>query len=115
MLKKIVEAIRELVSDANLDCSENGIQMQAMDSSHVSLCALTLSPEGFDHYRCDQSLAMGIHMPNLAKILKCAGNDDSITLKHNDFDRIFWGIGAPFFRSFRNTLVGSTPSSTTFL
>jgi proliferating cell nuclear antigen len=28
LLKKIIEAIRELVQDANLDCSENGIQMQ---------------------------------------------------------------------------------------
>jgi proliferating cell nuclear antigen len=38
LLKKIIEAIRELVQDANLDCSERGITMQAMDSSHVSLC-----------------------------------------------------------------------------
>jgi proliferating cell nuclear antigen len=27
-LKKIIEAIRELVVDANLDCTENGIAMQ---------------------------------------------------------------------------------------
>lgn len=27
-LKKIIEAIRELVVDANLDCTENGISMQ---------------------------------------------------------------------------------------
>ena len=28
VLKKIVEAIRELVADANLDCNERGITMQ---------------------------------------------------------------------------------------
>ncbi len=27
-LKKIVEALRELVNDTNIDCSENGIQLQ---------------------------------------------------------------------------------------
>ncbi len=27
-LKKIIEAIRELVTDANLDCNERGITMQ---------------------------------------------------------------------------------------
>lgn len=27
-LKKIIESIRELVEDANLDCDENGITMQ---------------------------------------------------------------------------------------
>jgi proliferating cell nuclear antigen len=85
-LKKIVEAIKELVTDANLDCSESGIQMQAMDSSHVSLCALTLRSEGFEHYRCDETFSMGVHTNNLSKILKCAGNDDSITLKHSKED-----------------------------
>lgn len=28
LLKKIIEAIRELVVDANLDCNERGITMQ---------------------------------------------------------------------------------------
>ncbi len=28
VLKKIIEAIRELVTDANLDCNERGITMQ---------------------------------------------------------------------------------------
>lgn len=51
LFKKIVESIRELVTDANLECNEGGISMQAMDSSHVSLCALQLKAEGFDHFR----------------------------------------------------------------
>eukprot|EP01041_Mallomonas_annulata_P014144 gene14144-30116_t len=83
-LKKIIEAIRELVTDANLDCTEAGIAMQAMDSSHVSLCALMMRAEGFDHYRCDKSMALGLNTPNLSKVLKCAGNDDVITLKSEE-------------------------------
>jgi proliferating cell nuclear antigen len=83
-LKKIVESIKDLVNDTNLVCNENGIQMQAMDSSHVSLCALTLRSEGFEMYRCDQPFTMGVSTMNMAKILKCAGNEDSITLKHSE-------------------------------
>ena len=83
-LKKVIESIRDLVTDANLDCSELGIVMQAMDSSHVSLCALHLRSEGFEHYRCDKAFSMGVNTPYMSKILKCAGNDDSITLKHSD-------------------------------
>jgi hypothetical protein len=30
ILKKIIEAIRELVTDANLDCSSTGISMQVI-------------------------------------------------------------------------------------
>jgi proliferating cell nuclear antigen len=55
--------------------------VQAMDSSHVSLCALILKAEGFDSYRCDKAFTLGVNTPNLAKILKCAGNDDIVLLK----------------------------------
>lgn len=55
-----------------------------MDSSHVSLCALNLKTEGFDHYRCDKNISLGLNTPNLSKILKCAGNDDVITLKSEE-------------------------------
>lgn len=52
-----------------------------MDSSHVSLCAVLLKSEGFDFYRCDKPFALGVNTPNLAKILKCAANDDIVVLK----------------------------------
>lgn len=81
LLKKIVEAIRELVVDVNVECDENGLKLQAMDSSHVSLCALNLRSDGFDHFRCDKAKSLGINTLNLSKILKCAGNEDVITMK----------------------------------
>lgn len=84
LLKKIVEALRELVQEVNIDCSETGLALQAMDASHVSLCALVLRPDGFDHYRCDRNISLGVNLGNLSKILKCAGNDDIITLKAED-------------------------------
>ena len=40
ILKKIVEAIKDLVSDVNIDVSPTGISLQAMDSSHVALVSL---------------------------------------------------------------------------
>ncbi|CAM0942818.1 unnamed protein product [Alopecurus aequalis] len=84
LLKKVLEAIRELVTDANFDCSGTGFSLQAMDSSHVALVALLLRAEGFEHYRCDRSLSMGMNLNNMAKMLRCAGNDDIITIKADD-------------------------------
>lgn len=55
-----------------------------MDSSHVSLVTLQLKSDGFDHYRCDRSLALGINLASMAKMLKCAGNEDTATLKADD-------------------------------
>jgi len=84
LLKSVIDALKDLVTEGTLDCSKTGITMQAMDSSHVSLCALTLKASGFEDYRCDRDLALGLSLTNLAKILKCAGNEDSITIRSAD-------------------------------
>lgn len=55
-----------------------------MDNSHVSLVSLTLRSDGFDKYRCDRNLSMGMNLTSMAKILKCANNDDTVTMKAQD-------------------------------
>lgn len=84
LLKKVLESIKDLVTDANFDCSATGFSLQAMDSSHVALVALLLRSEGFEHYRCDRNISMGMNLNNMSKMLKCAGNDDIITIKGDD-------------------------------
>jgi proliferating cell nuclear antigen len=84
LLKKILEAVKDLVNEANFDCSSAGISLQAMDSAHVSLVALLLRADGFEHYRCDRNLSLGINLGSMAKILKCAGNEDTVTVKADD-------------------------------
>ncbi|CAH1401584.1 unnamed protein product [Nezara viridula] len=84
ILKKILEAIKELLNEATFDCSDSGIQLQAMDNSHVSLVSLNLRSDGFDKYRCDRNLSMGINLTSMLKIMKCAGNDDVLTIKAQD-------------------------------
>merc|ERR1712159_298158 len=81
LLKKLVEAVKDLVTEANFDCDAQGISLQAMDSSHVSLVAMQLKADGFEHYRCDRSMSIGMNLASLSKILKCANNDDVITIK----------------------------------
>ena len=81
LLKKLLEAVKDLVTDANFDCSATGFSLQAMDSSHVSLVSMQLRADGFDHFRCDRNLSMGINLANMAKMLKCAGNEDVVTMK----------------------------------
>lgn len=55
-----------------------------MDQSHVSLVSLTLRSDGFDKFRCDRNLSMGMNLASMAKILKCANNDDTLTMKAQD-------------------------------
>ena len=58
----------QLVTDANIDCSSDGLSIQAMDSSHVSLCAVALRADGFDHYRCDRNMTMGMNLTNMVRV-----------------------------------------------
>ena len=101
LLKKVLESIKDLVNDANFDCSATGFSLQAMDSSHVALVALLLRSEGFEHYRCDRNLSMGMNLNNMSKMLKCAGNDDIITIKADDgSDTVTFMFESPSMYSF---------------
>ena len=73
-----------------------------MDNSHVSLVSVNLRADGFDKFRCDRTLSMGMNLTSMSKILRlgilsrklktylatfcsrCAANDDIITVKAQD-------------------------------
>lgn len=96
LLKKVIESIKELVTETNFECTATGLQMQAMDLSHVSLVSMFLRADSFEHYRCDRNLSMGMNLGNLSKILKCAANDDVITIKADDGgDRVTFMFESP--------------------
>lgn len=61
-----------------------GMSLQAMDGSHVALVSLNLSMEGFEHYRADTNMVLGINVNLLAKVMKLADPSDSITLSADD-------------------------------
>ncbi|KAF1936212.1 proliferating cell nuclear antigen [Clathrospora elynae] len=84
VLKKVVEAIKDLVQDCNFDCNDSGIALQAMDNSHVALVSMLLSSAAFAPYRCDRNIALGINLGSLTKVLKAAGTEDWLTIKAED-------------------------------
>jgi len=81
LLKKVLDSVKDLLDQATWDCDEEGLQLQAMDNSHVSLVSVILGSEGFDRFRCDQRFSMGVNMSTMTKILRCSGAADIITLQ----------------------------------
>jgi len=86
LLKRILDAIKDLVQDVNLLCTEDGIELQAMDASHVALVNFTILAEACSVYQCTDTLTLGINVINLTKIIKCAESDDSVILALNKDD-----------------------------
>lgn len=40
--------------------------------------------DGFDMFRVDKNLALGINLASMSKIMKCAANDDTLTIRADD-------------------------------
>lgn len=88
VLKKVLDAIKDLVTEANFDCNTEGISLQAMDTSRVALVSFFLQADGFAEYRCDRSLSLGINLNSLTKIMKCANSDDKGLLNNSFFTSV---------------------------
>merc|ERR1712137_1152689 len=66
---------------------EKGLQVQAMDSSHVALVSLLLRESAFAEFKCDRATSLGMNVDSLGKILKMCGPADSLKLRwQNDAD-----------------------------
>lgn len=84
IFKQIIESIKDLVTDGNVECSQDELSLQCMDSSHVSLVAMSLTSSAFDHFRCDRTLSLGFNSKNMSSILKMMGKDDTLIMKAED-------------------------------
>lgn len=109
VLKKVLEALKDLITEACWDLGSSGISLQSMDSSHVSLVQLTLRSEGFDTYRCDRNIAMGVNLVRYCGPAKAGWGDGS--------PQWFRGIGktgggrgkGPWARGGRRGTIGGNP------
>lgn len=78
---KMIDGIKDLCPEGNIDFGVEGMQMQVMDSAHVSLCSLLLRTNMFKKYKCEAPLSLGVNFKTLALTLKNAKGE--LQLKSN--------------------------------
>ena len=76
----LVEALKEILTDSNIEFDNNGLKIVAMDASHTVLVHLRLDAKNFEHYHCKQKTVVGINMMNFFKLIKTMNNSDTLTL-----------------------------------
>ena len=76
----LIEALKEILTDANLEFDETGIKVMAMDSSHTVLVHLKLNSDNFEYFYCKNKVILGVNMINLFKLIKTMSNNDTLTL-----------------------------------
>ncbi len=84
VVKVIVDAVSEIVDAVVVDFGEEGVRMQAMDASHVSLCCLRLDRSAFSEYACDEPRSAGVSLSILSRIFRCASSEDELEVRVDD-------------------------------
>ena len=84
--KQVIDALKEILMDVNLEIDETGIKIVAMDNTHIVLIHLKLEAEKFEIYECAKKTYVGINMLRLHALIKTITNNDilSIYIKKDD-------------------------------
>ena len=91
VIKTLVEALKELLTDVVLEADETGLRVIAMNKACAVLVHLRLDADRFEFFRCDKPLNLGVNIINLHKLIKTVGKDDTLTL-YVEGDESYLGI-----------------------
>ncbi len=80
-LKESISIISELVNEAKLKVSKDGIELVAMDPANVAMVIFRLLPTAFTEYDVEKSADMAINLANFRQILRRANPSDMLTLE----------------------------------
>lgn len=72
---EIVRHIRNISMDVVFRFDSEGLYVQAMDQSHISLLDLRLNAGWFDEYKIEHPEAVGVNTKMLYKVLSCRSKD----------------------------------------
>ena len=92
-LKEFIGTVGSLVDEAKLNISEEGLQIKAVDPSHVAMIEANLMKSAFDSYEA-KSMEMGLDIDKFKNVLTVAGKDDMVELEMDDkLNRLVVNIG----------------------
>ncbi|HIA97800.1 MAG TPA: DNA polymerase sliding clamp [Marine Group III euryarchaeote] len=92
-LKEFIGTVGSLVDEAKLNVNEDGMQIKAVDPSHVAMIEANLIKSAFDSYEADVA-EMGIDVDKFKTVLTVAGKEDMVSLEKDDkLNRLVVNIG----------------------
>ena len=92
-LKEFIGTVGSLVDEAKLNVTEDGIQIKAVDPSHVAMIETNLAKTAFDVFKA-KTMEMGLDIDKFKTVLTVAGKTDMVELeKDDDLNRLVVNIG----------------------
>ena len=80
----LFKCLKDVVDIVTLDFKKEGLYFQAMDSSQICLCELTLSMEWFQKYEIEKNETVTIPTSGMYHCLHCFNEGQSIHMSYND-------------------------------
>ncbi len=83
ILKGMIDAVSAIIDETYFVADANGLNLSAMDESHICLMSISLPKDLFDGgYECQEQVKLGINLEDMTKIMKRAGASDAIEFRH---------------------------------
>jgi proliferating cell nuclear antigen len=91
-IKSVIDAMKEILMDVNLEFDENGMKIVALDNTHIVLIHLKLHADKFESYYCMKKIYVGINMLKFHMLIKTIQNGDILSLFIHKNDPNILGI-----------------------
>jgi len=79
-IKYLTELLKDLLTDGNLECNAEGIKLLSIDSGRTVLIHMKLFKDGFEDFKCEQPVILGINLEHFFRIIKNLENQDTLKL-----------------------------------
>jgi proliferating cell nuclear antigen len=79
-IKYLTELLKDLLTDGNLECNADGIKLLSIDSGRTVLIHMKLFKDGFEDFKCEQPVILGINLEHFFRIIKNLENQDTLKL-----------------------------------
>jgi len=78
--KTLTEALKEILTDANIEFTDSAMKIITMDPTQTILVHLKLEKDNFEYYHCKHKIFIGVNMLNFFKLIRTLTNNDALTL-----------------------------------
>ena len=78
--KNLVSAISTLIDEVGFNATPDGIELRAMDPSHVAMVDFYWPKIAFDEYECDRPTKVAFNVKEMLKLLRRVKGDEDLEL-----------------------------------
>lgn len=79
-IKYLIELLRDILTEGNLECKPDTIRMLAVDESRISLIHSKIYTKHFEDYYCPEKIILGLNLEDTFKVIKNMENNDTLKL-----------------------------------